>query len=133
MTDVFADTYYFLALRNPRDPGHNLAVTATALLGRRKVVTTIWVLTEVADALAAPANRGGFRELTQMLADTDSVVVPAEQSWFDRGIALYHDRPDKAWSLTDCFSFTVMQDRGLREALTGDRHFEQAGFVALLK
>jgi predicted nucleic acid-binding protein len=29
-------------------------------------------------------------------------------------------------------SFTVMADEGLTEALTGDRHFEQAGFKSLL-
>jgi predicted nucleic acid-binding protein len=42
-------------------------------------------------------------------------------------------RPDKEWSLTDCNSFVVMQHEGISEALTGDHHFEQAGFVALLK
>ena len=26
-----------------------------------------------------------------------------------------------------------MQEQGITEALTGDRHFEQAGFVALLR
>lgn len=41
-------------------------------------------------------------------------------------------RPDKDWSLTDCTSFVVMQDAGINEALTGDRHFEQAGFKTLL-
>jgi uncharacterized protein len=46
---------------------------------------------------------------------------------------LYHSRPDKRWSLTDCISFTVMKEEGIAEALTGDHHFEQAGFHALLK
>lgn len=46
---------------------------------------------------------------------------------------LYAARLDKGWSLTDCISFVVMQQHGIREALTGDRHFAQAGFVALLK
>jgi predicted nucleic acid-binding protein len=44
----------------------------------------------------------------------------------------YESRPDKAWSLTDCISFVVMNQHGLTEALTGDHHFEQAGFTALL-
>jgi predicted nucleic acid-binding protein len=46
---------------------------------------------------------------------------------------LYDARPDKKWTLTDCISFVVMQERGITEALTGDQHFEQAGFTALLK
>jgi predicted nucleic acid-binding protein len=33
---------------------------------------------------------------------------------------------------TDCISFVVMADEELERALTGDRHFEQAGFKALL-
>jgi predicted nucleic acid-binding protein len=39
----------------------------------------------------------------------------------------------KKWSLTDCISFVVMTRAGITEALTGDHHFEQADFVALLK
>lgn len=40
---------------------------------------------------------------------------------------------DKAWSLTDCISFTIMQENNIVEALTTDRHFEQAGYKALLR
>jgi predicted nucleic acid-binding protein len=42
-------------------------------------------------------------------------------------------RLDKEWSLVDCASFVVMQHRSIVEALTADHHFEQAGFVRLLK
>lgn len=60
------------------------------------------------------------------------VLLPAPVL-FDAGVRLYRERPDKDWSLTDCISFVAMEERGIREALTGDHHFEQAGFVALLK
>jgi len=46
---------------------------------------------------------------------------------------LLKNRPDKNWSLVDCSSFIVMQKNKIVEALTTDHHFEQAGFVRLLK
>jgi predicted nucleic acid-binding protein len=42
------------------------------------------------------------------------------------------DREDKDWGLVDCASFAVMQDLGITEAFTDDRHFQQAGFRRLL-
>jgi predicted nucleic acid-binding protein len=60
------------------------------------------------------------------------VIVPPGEELFSCGLALFSQRLDKDWSLTDCISFVVMERLGLQEALTGDRHFEQAGFRALL-
>ena len=39
---------------------------------------------------------------------------------------------DRKWSFTDCFSFVLMRELRLREALTKDEHFREAGFTALL-
>jgi len=50
-----------------------------------------------------------------------------------KGVERFAARPDKDWSLTDCISFVLMEERGIRESATTDRHFEQAGFVALLR
>jgi len=61
------------------------------------------------------------------------VIVPPSEGLFGEGVAFYSRYQDKDWSLTDCISFLVMRKFGAREALTGDRHFEQAGFRALLK
>jgi uncharacterized protein len=47
--------------------------------------------------------------------------------------ALFADRVDKEWSLTDCVSFELMRTRGLHDALSADGHFEQAGFTALMR
>ncbi len=133
MTPHFADAFYFVALLNPRDAAHPTALRAT-LEGRNSLLTTAWVLTEVADAMASPANRPLFLRLIEGFRQLQTVeIVPASQALFDRGLDLYADRPDKAWSLTDCISFVVMAERGVTDALTGDHHFEQAGFRALLR
>ncbi len=62
-----------------------------------------------------------------------TTILEPEGSLYDAGIELYRTRSDKDWSLTDCISFVVMEQRGIVDALTGDHHFEQAGFRALLK
>ncbi len=133
MRTRFADAFYYLALVNPDDQAHARTV-ALASQSSGRLVTTAWVLTEVADALCAPVRRPVFVELLRSLrADTDTEIIPPDALLFERGLDLYTRRPDKAWSLTDCISFVVMSDRGLVEALTGDHHDEQAGFQALLK
>jgi uncharacterized protein len=102
--------------------------------GSRRILTTQWVLTELADAMCSRQKRQTFIDLYQVLqTDADVEAIPASAELFERGMELFTDRPDKDWSLTDCISFVVMQERGITEALTGDHHFEQAGFRALLK
>lgn len=128
----FADTAYFLALFNPQDEWHQAAIR---LSQRREgpLLTTAWVLLEVGDALAMGPNRRWFPNwVDSLLSSRDIEIVPASNDWFFCGLALYRKRPDKEWSLTDCISFAVMKERGLIEALTSDRHFQQAGFQRLL-
>ena len=132
MTAVFADTYYFLGLVSRRDKAHQKCV-AFSQSSDRPVVTTTWVLLELGDALRRGHDRAVFSALLADIAnDPDTTLVVADQSMFEKAVELYHSRPDKEWSLTDCTSFVVMHERGLTEALTSDHHFEQAGFAALL-
>jgi predicted nucleic acid-binding protein len=95
-------------------------------------VTTARVLTEVADALAKTRRREFGELLAAIDADPRTQVIPASAALFDAGVQLYRSREDKEWPLTDCISFVVVQDSGLGDALTGDRHFEPAGFRRLL-
>ena len=132
MSEVFADSHYFIALLNRRDQYHASALECSRRY-RANVVTTCWVLVEVADALRDPSVRQATeRFIGTLRSGNDMEIVSDLQPWFDAGLKLYGERPDKSWSLTDCISFSVMQARGIREALSGDHHFEQAGFVPLL-
>jgi hypothetical protein len=131
MMPVFADTFYYLALVNPKDAGHAKAV-AFAQTSTRPMVTTDWVITEVADALCDVVNRPLFAKLLKMIQSGATKVVRSDSTLMDRGLAFYASRPDKDWPLTDCISFVMMNEQNMTEALTGDKHFVQAGFVALL-
>lgn len=132
MNRVFADTYYFIALINPTDHGHTCAVNYS-MSERPSLVTTAWIMTELADGLAETSNRGLFHKiLLDVERNPNNLLETANDEIFRQGISLYDQRPDKHWSLTDCISFVVMERHRLSDALTADRHFEQAGFVPLL-
>lgn len=130
---TFADTAYFLALLNSRDEWHEAAVRHSQTVNG-PLITTTWVLVEIGDALATTSNRQWFPDFVADLAASSLVrIIPADEDGFRRGTALYRARPDKEWSLTDCFSFDVMEELGVQEALTSDQHFVQTGFRALLR
>jgi uncharacterized protein len=126
VTVAFADTFYWLALLNMRDP-ENAQVTAYSVPAR--LLTSAAVQVEVMDAFRkVPSRATALRFWNACFTTPNLEVVPFSEELLARAVSLFAARPDKAWSLTDCISFTVMQDRGIRLALTGDKHFLQAGF-----
>lgn len=69
----------------------------------------------------------------QMLTDASIEVVWVDKTLHESTLSLLEKRADKSYSLCDAVSFVPMQDRLISDALTTDRHFEQEGFVRLLK
>lgn len=133
MRVAFADSSFYVALLVARDANHAKA-KAVARLWNGSVVTTEYVLTEVANHLAGSRHgRAKFGQLlTDLETDPNTRVVESSHDLWKRGADFYLRRLDKKWSLTDCVSFVVMEQHGLRDALTADHHFEQAGFSVLL-
>lgn len=130
---VFADTVFWLALVNPGDTWHGSAAAWAAQIDE-PLVTTEAVLTEVADALCRrDRRRWAIETIGSATSDPQITTIPGSRDLFRRAFRLYEERPDKDWSLTDCMSFVVMDDRRLNRALTADLHFVQAGFRALLR
>ena len=131
----FLDTSFLLALANTRDQWHAEAMRWEGQLAvqRRTLLTTDYILVELADGLAAVRFRGRASSIIAALkASRSTTIVGASAPLFEAALALYAGRADKDWSLTDCTSFVVMRERRLLAALTTDAHFRQAGFRALL-
>ena len=79
MNALFADTFYYLAIVNRADGAHGRAVALSRQL-TAPTVTTAWVLTEVADALADPKQRPVFHVLLDSLRkDAKVTIVPPSQ------------------------------------------------------
>lgn len=135
MRTVFADTGYWSALLNPRDHLHAKAMAVSRALGEVRIVTTEMVLTELLAMLGRneALRTLAHRTVQSILDDPNVEVVPQTSLQFRQALDLYGQRPDKAWSLTDCASFELMDARGITEALAHDEHFTQAGFVPLLR
>lgn len=134
--EVFLDTAYAIALSVPKDQYHTQAVHLADQLeaARARMVTTRAVILEIGNALSKQRYRHAAVKLLDSLeADPNVEIVPMSEPLYIRAFQRYRQRPDKEWSLTDCVSFIVMQDRGITQALTTDEHFQQMGFRALLR
>ena len=136
MREVFADSGYWIAMWDVRDALHLRAQAVTARLGSIPIVTTQLVLVETLDAMS---RLGEFRRryAAQAVRDLEQnpqiEIVPQTSEQFWAALERYAGRADQSWSLTDCASFVLMEQRGVTDALAYDRDFEQAGFAPLLR
>lgn len=135
MRKVFVDAAAWIALVNKDDYLHSQSARVREQLWQEKcrLITTDFVLLEVADALSAFRLRAGTIAYINQLRQMRSIkIFPVSEALFKQGWYLYEQRLDQNWGLTDCISFVVMNQENITTAFTSDRHFEQAGFVRLL-
>ncbi|HLF28628.1 MAG TPA: PIN domain-containing protein [Anaerolineae bacterium] len=138
MPDLFVDTSGWGHLVDPTQSYHMLAaqVYRAARRQQRKIVTTNYIITELAALLASPLDipRPKIIAFIEGLKTSPYVqVVHVDSTLDEQAWEMFKNRQDKEWSLVDCASFVLMQQHNIREALATDHHFEQAGFVCLLK
>jgi len=130
---ILVDSGFLLALAQPTDELHTRAVDWVQHLSEPMLVTE-YVLWETVNSLSRRADRPRVHRIVEMISDdANYAFVHASPELLAAGLRLHHDRPDKDWSLTDCVSFHLMQERGITRALAYDIHFEQAGIEALLR
>lgn len=134
MKTLFADTFYWAALINPRDSWHDLVRQTSQSLAQDKLVTTEEVLTELLNFFSsyqAVTRQGIVSFVISIINDLKIEVVRCSHKSFRAGLALYAQRLDKEYSLTDCISMQTMRQQEITEILTHDKHFTQEGFTIL--
>jgi predicted nucleic acid-binding protein len=135
-SSVFLYTAFAVALASSTDAYHHhaLALDDELEANETHLVTTWGVLLEIGNALSKVQYRhAALQLLSSLQRDASLEIVPLSDALLQRALTLYAERPDKEWGLTDCRSFIVMEERGIRDALTPDEHFKQAGFRPLLR
>ena len=136
MKSVFADTLYWIAIAKPGDQWAEPAKKAKSALGAVRLVTTDEVLAEFLAALSAggPDLRRAAVEMVRAIhRNPDGKVIPQTRDSFLKALTRYEARLDKEYSLTDCSAMDAMDAERMREILTNDRHFEQEGYVTLIR
>ncbi len=130
---MFLDTSGLFCFHHADEPMSDDAQTLFEAAGAK--LTHSYVLAELvalslARGLPRPKTLAFVRAL---LGHPEVEVVWVSAGLNEEAMKLLDVRTDKDYSLCDAVSFILMKQRGLREALTTDHHFEQEGFVRLLK
>ena len=141
MNDYFADSGYWIALITPGDEFHALAVEYDALLEvpNDRIITTQLALNEVLaprSGSTAQTRRAAIELIDRITQDPRVSIVPAvlrsnlpkplicSARWLMTRNGASPTAPVSAW---------LMRRLRIRNALTSDHHFRQAGFTVLLR
>ncbi len=128
----FADTFWWIAVANPKDAWHVRVLVWEAAHPNVRFVTTEEILSEFLTWFAGtgPAGRAlASSTVRSILGDPTTQVLPQTSADFAAALTLYEARPDKGYSLTDCRSMLALRALGISEVLTNDHHFTQEGFT----
>lgn len=134
--EIFIDTSGFYAMLASDDDRHGVAAKLVGAARKRKrgFITTDYVLDETATLLKARRKTHLIAKFLERVDQSQACRIEwTDSERFQNVRAFFLRHADQAWSFTDCLSFVVMSDLRLRDALTKDDHFHQAGYKALLQ
>ena len=133
--EVFIDSSGLYALADRRDSYH---AQAKARVGRliasgNALVLSDYVVDEACTLAKVRAGSDAALRLLEIVERSRAihlVFVGVEQ--FQAAKAFFRRHADHGYSFTDCTSFVMMAELQIRDALTSDHHFVEAGFRVLL-
>ena len=134
MKPLFLDAGYVISLEASDDQNHTLASQHWRKLLKSPplLVTTSYVFDEIVTFFNSRTRHEKAVEVGRNLIQASSIeLVHVDEALFYEAWDYLQKHKDKNYSLTDCVSFVLMTQRGMKAALAFDRHFTQAGFEKL--
>jgi uncharacterized protein len=133
VNEVFVDASYWIALRAPKDPGHEQALELASRLARerRRLVTTHLAFAEI-HAFFVRSRKARTQVINDFTSGSVARLQPVEQEDYQAAFELLKTCDDKTYSFCDAVSFVFMRRLGIRQALSFDQHFYQIGEFEIL-
>ncbi|PZR73393.1 MAG: hypothetical protein DLM73_10785 [Chthoniobacterales bacterium] len=134
MKFLFVDTAGWMACADAADPAHQRARAARDKWLEREghLLTTDYVIDETLTLLRFRLGLDAAENWWHAIAASHRVRKEAiHNERAERARGIFFRYRDKQFSFTDCTSFAVMREMHLRQALTTDSHFGQAGFQTI--
>ncbi|OQY26699.1 MAG: VapC toxin family PIN domain ribonuclease [Candidatus Cloacimonetes bacterium 4572_55] len=138
MNEIFADTSGWANYFVRTEPFHEAAkqLMQQWFKDHTRVVTTNYVLSELIALFISPLRIPRTQQIQAIntIKTVDWIeAIHIDKKLDDQTWQFLKERDDKMWSLVDCSSFVVMKECHITQGFTTDHHFEQAGFIRLLK
>lgn len=129
---IFADTSFWVALRNRRDSHHEQALALLGLHQARSIVTSNHIRGETWTYLRRRAGHEAAVDYLDILEKSPRVrvliVSPAQEA---DALRFLRQHDEREYSFVDATSFMLMKNLRMREALAFDGDFSAAGFIEL--
>ena len=131
MKPLFVDTSGWYDLLFSGAPKHGDIVSLMRPPGTT-LVTSTYVLDELVALLLVRSDHATAARVGAHIRSAAEVRAEHPDATEElRAWALFLDRPDKTYTLTDCLSFVMMRRLKIETAIATDNHFRQEGFVVL--
>jgi predicted nucleic acid-binding protein len=134
--DLFVDTSGWMMLADGSDPSHGKARRARDawMAGGGGLLSTDYVVDETLTLLRVRLSLDAAQAWWEHVSESRRLrVLPIDLPRLEHARAWFFGWQDKDFSFTDCTSFVVMREFRVRQALTSDKHFVQAGFQRVPK
>ena len=130
---MFIDTGAFLALEDESDKYHKVALQFREQVLRKKryvVIATSYVLDETLTLIRFRLSIKASIDFSKKIRKSKVVkIVRVSEEMEEKALDIFERYDGKDFSFTDCVSFVVMWEMGIKETFTFDEHFNQMGFI----